>query len=141
MWNGNAACHAGAVSLRVLIVDDNASFLAAARVLLEREGIRVAGVASSSADALREAERLALDLILVDIALAGESGFDLARRLAAGHGDGDRAVVLTSTREETDFADLIADSPASGFLSKSELSAAALRHILDRHRRPDVPRA
>jgi CheY-like chemotaxis protein len=125
-----AACDAGAMSLRVLIVDDNADFLAAARALLEREGVCVAGVASTAADALREAERLAPELILVDITLAEESGFELARRLAETSRNGERAVVLVSTRAEADFADLIAESPARAFLSKSDLSAEALRQIV-----------
>jgi DNA-binding NarL/FixJ family response regulator len=119
------------VSLRVLIVDDNPSFLDAARVLLEREGMNVAGVASTAEQALREARERPLDLVLVDIMLAGESGFELARRLVEQNPDGGRMVILTSTHAEVDFADLIAESPAIGFLSKCELSAAALRRIID----------
>jgi two-component system, NarL family, nitrate/nitrite response regulator NarL len=120
------------MALRVLIVDDSADFLAAARALLEREGICVAGVASTAADALREADQLAPQLILVDITLAEESGFELARRLTETNGDGERAVVLVSTRAEADFAELIAESPARAFLSKSDLSGDALRQIADR---------
>ena len=67
--------------LRVLIVDDNRSFLEAASVLLERQGLSVIGVALTTAEALREAEHLQPDLILVDIMLAEESGFELARDL------------------------------------------------------------
>jgi DNA-binding NarL/FixJ family response regulator len=40
----------------VLIVDDNWLFLEAARDRLEREGLRVVGVAATSAEALRRAE-------------------------------------------------------------------------------------
>jgi CheY-like chemotaxis protein len=43
------------VSLRCLLVDDSDAFLACARVLLEREGVKVAGVASNSAKALKQA--------------------------------------------------------------------------------------
>ena len=68
--------------LRCLIVDDNASFLDAATNLLEREGLDVVGVASTSDEALRQAEELRPDVVLVDIMLGTESGFDLARRLA-----------------------------------------------------------
>jgi DNA-binding NarL/FixJ family response regulator len=127
------------VSHRVLIVDDNASFLDAARVVLEREGIFVAGVASTAAEALREAEQLPLDVVLVDITLAEESGFEVARRLVEQNGDGGRAVILISTHAEADFADLIADSPATGFLPKSELSADAIRRVLDGRSRRDPP--
>lgn len=127
------------MALRVLIVDDNASFLAAAQVVLQREGVSVAGVATTVAGALREAARLAPDVVLVDITLAGESGFELARRLVELSVDGDPAVILISTHAETDFAELINDSPAAAFLPKSELSAGALRHILDGSPRRDAP--
>jgi DNA-binding NarL/FixJ family response regulator len=119
------------MSSRVLIVDDNASFIDAARVLLEREGLDVVGVASNSAEALRLEEDDRPDVVLVDIMLAGESGFELARRLDAS-GRGRSSVILVSTHLEEDFADLITASPAAGFLAKSELSAAGIRRILAR---------
>ena len=65
---------------RCLLVDDSQAFRRA--VLLEREGLTVAGVASSIAGALRQARALRPDLILVDIGLGDESGFELARLLA-----------------------------------------------------------
>src|SRR6266480_390277 len=96
----------------VLIVDDNRLFLEAARVLLEQGGLRVAGVAATSAEALRLAEELRPDVVLVDITLGAESGFDLARRLTGQHRANGSVVILISTHVEADFADLIAESPA-----------------------------
>jgi DNA-binding NarL/FixJ family response regulator len=122
------------VAFDILIVDDNWSFLDAARVLLEREGVRVVGVASASAEALRSTEELRPEVVLVDITLAHESGFDLARRLAERDPDGAPAIILISTHSEADFADLIAESPAAGFLPKSELSAKAIRRIVNGRR-------
>ena len=119
------------MALRCLIVDDNAHFLGAARDLLEREGVTVVDVASTSAEALHRAAELRPDVVLVDITLAGESGFDLARRLDEGGSCDGSAVILISTHEEADFADLIAESPAKAFLPKSELSVDAIRRILD----------
>jgi CheY-like chemotaxis protein len=113
-----------------MIVDDNQGFLQAARTLLEREGMTVAGVASRSVDALRQVERLRPDVVLVDISLGDESGFELARRLVADRVRG-VPVILISTRSEADLADAIAESTADGFLSKSELSAAAISGLLD----------
>lgn len=75
-------------ALGVLIVDDNRLFLGAARDRLEREGLRVVGVAATSAEALRRAEELRPEVVLVDVRLGGESGFELARRLAGHHRDG-----------------------------------------------------
>jgi len=129
--------HAVGVTFDVLIVDDNRSFLEAARARLEREGMRVVGVAATSAQALRRAAELRPDAVLVDIALGGESGFDVARSLA-GYNDGPAPVViLMSTYSEADFADLIAESVATGFLPKQELSAHAVRQIIDGQARED----
>jgi two-component system nitrate/nitrite response regulator NarL len=121
------ACNPDYVPISCLIVDDSDSFLDAARVVLEREGLRVVGVASTGAEAASRAEELRPDVVLVDIALGDESGFEVARRLVDGGGP---KVILISTRSEADFADLIAESPAAGFVPKSELSAGTIQRIL-----------
>jgi DNA-binding NarL/FixJ family response regulator len=115
---------------RVLIVDDNPWFLEAARMLLEGEGLTIAGLASTTVEALSQVEALQPDIVLVDIALGKESGFDLAQELAEDKLGADAAIVLISTRSEQDFAEMIAGSPAAGFVSKSELSASAIRRIV-----------
>jgi DNA-binding NarL/FixJ family response regulator len=117
------------VPLRCLIVDDNASFLQAAGTLLEREGMTVVGLASNAADALRRARELRPDVVLVDIVLGRESGFDVARELARD-GAGRPIVIVISTHAEADFEDLIEEAPAAGFVPKSELSAEAIRRLV-----------
>jgi DNA-binding NarL/FixJ family response regulator len=126
------ACNSVDMALGVLIVDDNRLFLQTARALLEREGLRVVGVAATSAEALRSVEELRPEVVLVDITLGDESGFDLAQRLAA-HSEREAVVILISTHAAADFADLIAESPAAGFVPKSGLSAEAVRGIVDGH--------
>jgi len=116
------------VQLKCVIVDDDEDFLEAAQALLERDGVTVAGVAHNSAEAVQRAEALRPDVVLIDIRLGRESGFETARRLADnGHS---AALVMISTHAGEDYADLIAESPATGFLPKAELSAAAIRRIL-----------
>ena len=118
------------MALRCLIVDDSPQFVEAARGLLEREGIVVVGAASTSAEALRRAEELKPDVTLVDVDLGHESGFELVRRLHSQTSLNSSRAILISTYAEEDFADLITASPAAGFLSKSDLSARAIREIL-----------
>lgn len=132
MWRGEAGAYVQCVAVDSLIVDDNASFLDAARGLLEKGGVRVVATTSTSEGALDAATRLRPDVALVDIFLGEESGFDLARRLTELPGMDQLAVILISTYGEGDFADLIAASPAIGFLSKSELSESAILEILGR---------
>src|SRR5258705_12176835 len=110
------------VQIRCLIVDDNQRFLDAARLLLEREGVPVVGVAATSAEALRLEEELRPDVVLVDIRLGDESGFDLARRLSG-------TVILISTYAQGDYAEEIAASPAAGFIPKTQLSASAVLRL------------
>jgi DNA-binding NarL/FixJ family response regulator len=117
--------------LGVLIVDDNWLFVEAARDRLEQGGLRVVGVAATSAEALLRAEELRPEIVLVDVMLGGESGFELARRLAAHYQDGRLTVILISTYSAADFAGPIAESPAAGFLAKQDLSADALRRIVN----------
>jgi DNA-binding NarL/FixJ family response regulator len=123
------------MTLRCVIVDDNPAVLRAARELLEGQGIDVVGLALTSGEAVSLVDEHRPDVILIDIDLGQESGFELARRLARG-ADAARpsAVILISTHDEGDYAHLIATSPAIGFLPKSELSATAIDRLLARAR-------
>ena len=119
------------MGISVLIVDDSGPFLAAAQSLLEREGVDVLEVASTTAQALELVERLEPDAVLVDINLGAESGFDLASRLADDEHGRRSTVILMSTHAEAEYADLLAESSAAGFLTKSRLSGDAIRLIHD----------
>jgi CheY-like chemotaxis protein len=116
------------VQLRCVIVDDDVEFLKVAKALLERDGMIVAAVAHNSAEAVRCVQAQRPDIVLIDIRLGKESGFDAARLLA---GDGQSAsLVMISTHAGADYAELIAESPATGFLPKAELSVAAIQRVL-----------
>jgi CheY-like chemotaxis protein len=115
---------------RCLLVDDSPAFLAAARSLLERQGITVVGVASTGAEAVRLAAELRPDFVLLDIDLGVESGLEVAGRLRREGGGPAAPVILISTHDEEDFAELISASPAVGFLSKTQLSAHAITDLL-----------
>lgn len=122
-----AVCHSEPVALRCLIVDDNDAFLEAATKLLERQGLAIVGVASNSAQAIEHARELRPDVVLVDIALGRESGLDLARRFCdETQLEPCPPLILISTHSEAEYVDLIKETPAAGFVPKSELSAAAV---------------
>ena len=117
--------------LRCLIVDDSSQFLTAARGWLEGQGIAVVGLASTAAQALQQAAELRPDVALVDIDLGGESGFALAEQLQGGAGANSLPVILISAYAEEDYAELIAASPAVGFLPKTTLSAQGIRGLVE----------
>jgi two-component system, NarL family, nitrate/nitrite response regulator NarL len=118
------------VGLRCLIVDDSAGYVQAARALLEEDGIRVVGVASTAEEAARSVTELSPDVTLVDIDLCGSSGIDVARRLVTECCGAAGCVILISAHAEEEFADLIEACPASGFLPKYALSADAVRAVM-----------
>jgi CheY-like chemotaxis protein len=118
------------VALRCVIVDDSSGFQRAARALLEQEGMQVVGVASTGAEAVRCAAELRPDVMLVDIGLGPESGFEVARRLCADPSAYPGQLILISAHSPDDFADLIEESPAVGFLAKPDLSAGAIEGLL-----------
>ena len=119
------------VALRCLIVDDSPRFGAEARSLLEHEGVSVVGVAASGDEAVRLTETHRPDLALVDISLGEESGFDVARRLVDGANAHAPAIIFVSTYDEREFSGRIAESPALGFIAKTELSAERIRRLLE----------
>jgi len=119
------------VRVRCLIVDDNSLFLESAADLLGHEGLEVVGVASNGAEATRLLAALRPDVTLVDIDLGDEDGFELARRPSDTAGPSSK-VILVPTHSEQDLSDLIAASPAVGFVSKARLSARAIRELLER---------
>jgi DNA-binding NarL/FixJ family response regulator len=115
--------------LRALLVDDNENFLRAVRDHLERDGISVVGVATTSAEAFQQTRDLSPDVALIDVMLGTEFGFDLAHALA-------RAVlkppqmIMMSTYAAGDFAEMNDAGPAIGFLRKTSLSARTIRALV-----------
>jgi CheY-like chemotaxis protein len=109
-------------------VDDDETFLRTAQSVLEQDGLTVVDVATSCAEAIQRVGLLCPDVVLIDIRLGRESGFDVARQLA----DHPHAatLIMISTHAEEDYADMIVASPVAGFLPKAELSAAGVRRIL-----------
>jgi DNA-binding NarL/FixJ family response regulator len=112
----------------VLIVDDHAGFRASARRLLECEGFEVVGEAHDAASAIDAVRDLDPDIVLLDVQLPDLNGVELAERCPRENGR--PAIVLTSSRDASYLTGALAESPARGFIPKSELSGAALRKLV-----------
>lgn len=116
------------MSRTVLVVDDHAGFRSRARMLLDAEGYEVVGEAADGRTAMAEAERLRPDVVLLDVQLPDQDGFEVAARIT-GIAEAP-AVVLTSSRDWSDSAELVVRSGARGFLPKDQLSGFAMAELL-----------
>lgn len=117
-----------AMKRTVLIVDDHAGFRASARRVLESEGYSVIAEAEDGTSGVTAAAESRPDVALVDVQLPDFDGFEVTKRLLdAGAAP---QIVLISSRERSDFGSLIDTSGAEGFVSKADLSGAALEALL-----------
>ncbi len=116
------------MALTILIVDDHVEFRRFVRTLLAEDGFDVTGEAADGEQALVAASTLRPDIVLVDIQLPGIDGFEVARRLAAAPDA--PCVVLTSSRDRSQYGARLTGAPVSGFIAKQDLSAAALNALL-----------
>jgi DNA-binding NarL/FixJ family response regulator len=122
------------MTIRVLIVDDQAPFRSAARAVVETAyGFEVAGEAITGEASLEAVRRLSPDLVLMDVNLPGIDGTEATRRIRGGAPAVDATgahnapvVLLLSTYEAADYASRAAECGASGYLSKSDFSPDVL---------------
>ena len=119
----------GAVTRRVLIVDDHPGFRAQARALLAAAGYECVGEAADGESGMRVARELSPELVLLDVQLPDITGFEVVQLV--GGGPDPPAIVLISSRDAADYGRRIGRSGALGFICKAELSARALAAVLE----------
>ena len=114
--------------MTVLIVDDHATFRTLARRMLEAHGYDVIGEAETGAGALDAAARLSPALVLLDVQLPDLDGFAVTERLVSA--EDPPAVVLISSRDASAYRRRLSDTPARGFIAKSDLTGAAVAALV-----------
>jgi DNA-binding NarL/FixJ family response regulator len=112
----------------VLIVDDHAEFRESASALLEAAGFTVVGAAADGASAIAQVVRSRPDVVLVDVQLPDLDGFEVAARLAAIPAP--PRVVLVSSRDLGAYGRRSLPATVRGFISKDDLSGAALAALV-----------
>jgi DNA-binding NarL/FixJ family response regulator len=112
-----------------LIVDDHPSFRASARAVLEAEGFEVVGELADGGSVVEAVIALDPDLVLLDVQLPDMSGFDVCAQLDTCNGRTGE-VILVSSRDISDYGDLVEISCACGFVPKGELSGEAIAALL-----------
>ena len=112
----------------VMVVDDQPAFRRAARAVIEATaGFVPVGDAASGPEALRYADQLRPDLVLMDVYMPGMDGFEAARRLTEAHPG--CVVVLVSLDDLEDVPALVASCGAAEFVRKQELRPRILRGL------------
>ena len=112
----------------LLIVDDHDSFRAFARAVLEADGFDVVGEANTGQAGITAAAELHPDVVLLDVMLPDLDGFAVCERMTIDDDGPD--VVLTSSRDVSNYRQSLERSRARGFIPKGELSGAALATLI-----------
>jgi len=122
----------GLRSVRVLTVDDHATFRGAARALIgATDGFEVAGEASTGEEGVAAACRLHPDMVLMDVRLPDIDGYEATRRITPTQPD--TVVVLMSAADEAIQGDTAARCGAAAFVRKQDLRPALLQQLWSRH--------
>jgi CheY-like chemotaxis protein len=82
--------------MRILVIDDDRDFVEATRTVLESAPYQV-DVAYNGAAGLAQARAARPDLIILDVIMPGESGFDIYEKLQAEPGLADIPVILLTS--------------------------------------------
>jgi CheY-like chemotaxis protein len=113
-------------SQRVLIIDDHASFRAAARELLERRGFAVVAEADGAKAGLEAAEATAPDAVVLDVHLPDGSGIDVCQALKQSN----PALVVLLVSADAHGGRWATDCGAVAFLPKIRLASADIVGLL-----------
>ena len=108
--------------IRIMLVDDHTMVREALRTVLEQDsGMQVVAEVGDGETALRMAEELAPDVVVMDIALPGQSGIEITRRLLATHPE--IKVLALSTYLDRRIVQQMLDAGARGYIVKSAAGA------------------
>lgn len=114
--------------VRILLVDDHAGFRRAIRLFLKKHNkVEVVGEASDGDEAIRKANSLHPDVILMDINMPGCNGFDAAREIKRTL-PGIKVVFLTMHADDR-YRQLASNALADGFINKADLNMNIFQSI------------
>jgi len=110
--------------IRVVVADDHALVRTGFRIILDTEDdIEVVGEAGDGAAAVEQVNRLAPDVVLMDVQMPVLDGLEATRRILAGRRDGGAGagprVIILTTFDRDDYLFAALKAGASGFLLKN----------------------
>ena len=120
----------GGVTTRCLIADDQAMVREGfAAVLDAQPGLLVVGQAADGADAIRQAQHLQPDIVLMDVRMPVMDGLQATRQILHAAGPARPRVLMLTTFDLDDYVYEALRAGASGFLLK-DATAAELVHAV-----------
>ena len=122
-------------ALKILVVDDHDVVRRGLRVLLETHaGWKVCGEAATGGEAIRKAQKLEPDIVVLDIGIPEPNGLEVARRLRKA---GLKAQILVLTiHESEELVSAVLKAGARGFMLKSDAGRELITAIeaLNQHK-------
>jgi DNA-binding NarL/FixJ family response regulator len=121
------------MNVRVLIVDDQPPFRAAARAVVEvTDGFEVVGEAETGEASVTMCRELKPDLVLMDVNLPGIDGLEATREILA---DAQPVVLVLSTYEAAEYQPRAEAAGAAAYIQKSDFGPDELTHAWEAARR------
>ena len=118
------------MTLKILLVDDHEVVRVGVRALIERQsGMEVVGEATTVHEAVSQAQKLAPDVVVLDVRLPGGNGLEACREIKAQRPK-TRIIILTSFPDDEVIFDAIA-SGADGYVLK-QIGSGELIDALER---------
>ncbi len=125
--------------IRLLIVDDSPHILRTLTSFFRQHpGFELVGTVVNGRHALRHAESLKPDLVLMDVRLPGMSGLEATRRIKARN-DNPVAVIIMTTDDHPGIRAAAKAAGADGFVGKAADMSTALQSTI-RKLFPSAPR-
>ncbi len=107
--------------VKVMLVDDNASFRTAAeQFVTEVCGAKVIGQTDSGEAAVEMALRLRPHVVLMDLSMGGINGIEAGKRIKAA--DANIKVVILTLNNGKEYRDLAQSLALDGFISKTDFT-------------------
>jgi DNA-binding NarL/FixJ family response regulator len=121
---------APAQSIRVLLVDDSKVFLdLEERWLSQDPRVEIVGRATSGQEAIDQVQRLAPDIVVMDVTMQDMTGLQAAERIKAQRRD--QRIVLLTVEISNEFKTAAQALGVDGYLAKAQLSTKLLPLLLD----------
>jgi DNA-binding NarL/FixJ family response regulator len=112
--------------VRVLLVDDNEAVLTRAAAVLS-PGCVIVGSAKDGPAALKAAESLQPDVIVLDISMPGMTGFEVASLLRKAHSTA--AVVFLTVHDEEEFVHAAKAAGGIGYVIKPRIASDLMKAV------------